>query len=246
MFVRDVVRDAALDALAVLLPVECAGCGRPDRVLCTECRTACAVGSRANRLTVRTLDDGTRVVSALRYEGVVRSVILAFKEHGRTSLARPLGAALAAALEHSASLSTAEQVPGPVSPGSRARAGLELCPVPSTRAGRRARGYHPVGLLVRAAGFRGCRALEVSASTVKQKSLGRADRGRNLRGSLRVRRPLRGERFIVIDDVVTTGATLTEAIRAIREAGGEVVACATLAFTPLIFGDTTTRVVTKT
>ena len=41
MFVRlDLLRDAALDALALLLPVECAGCGLPDRAVCAACRAA--------------------------------------------------------------------------------------------------------------------------------------------------------------------------------------------------------------
>lgn len=213
---RELLREAVLDALAVLLPVECAGCGRADRALCRDCRVACAPA-----LVVSSLGEGTPVVSALRYEGVVRAAILAFKERGRTDAARPLGRALAAAIE-----TVAAREGGPVA---------GLCAVPATAAGVRRRGYHPVDLLVRAAGFRTESVLRVATATARQKTLGREERGANLRESMVARHPLGARRFVVVDDVVTTGATLAEAVRAVREAGGEVVGCATLAFTPLLF-----------
>jgi ComF family protein len=226
-------RDAVLDALAVLLPVGCAGCGRADRALCPDCRVACAVDPAVRPTTRHLLGDGTPVVSALRYDGAVRATILAFKENGRTDVARPLAAALAVAIEEAARAAEALTEP-PTTPGEHPA--LVLCPVPSTRASSRKRGYRPADLLVRAAGFRPRQVLVAAAPSARQKLLGREERGRNLQGSMRARCPLGGRRFVLIDDVVTTGATLTEAARAVREAGGEVVACATLAFTPLLFG----------
>lgn len=218
--VRETVREAMLDALAVLLPVACAGCGQPDRALCAACRVQCAA-----ELVGRALPDRTPVVSALRYEGAVRRAILAFKEEGRTDVARPLaravGAAVDAAAEHA---------------GMVGAAGIELCTVPATLAGRRRRGYRPVDLLVRAAGFRTTSAIAIMAPTSQQKALGREERDRNLRDSMRARRPLNGRRFMLVDDIMTTGATLGEAARAVRAGGGEVVVCATLAFTPRLFG----------
>ncbi len=210
MFAR--VYESLLDALAVAFPVECAGCGSPDRALCVECRAS--LGGAAHR---QRLADGTPVASALRYEGVARTVILDFKERGRTDLARPLSRALRLAVESAAAGS-----PAPV----------EVCPIPSTRSARRRRGYRPVEVLLRGCRFRAAHVLALAAVTTQQKSLGRTGREENLHGSLRARFPLHGRRFIIVDDIMTTGATVSEAARAIRAHGGEVVAIATLAFTP--------------
>jgi ComF family protein len=208
-------REAVLDALAVLFPVDCAGCGAPDRALCSAC-----LASLAASPTVHALAGGIPVVSALRYEGVVRSVVLALKEQGRTDAVPALARPLRTAIEGAA---------------SRAGGRLVLCPIPGTRAALRRRGYRPVDLLVRRAGFRVAHLLRHATGTAEQKSLGREDRERNLHGSLRARRPLHGLRVVLVDDVFTTGATLGEAARAVRAGGGEVVAAATLAFTPLLF-----------
>jgi predicted amidophosphoribosyltransferase len=58
-----------------------------------------------------------------------------------------------------------------------------------------------------------------------------ADRAANLRGAFVAARRLDGRRFIVVDDILTSGATISEAVRAIEMAGGVVVGGATLAFT---------------
>nr|WP_306294152.1 phosphoribosyltransferase family protein [Paenarthrobacter nitroguajacolicus] len=68
-----------------------------------------------------------------------------------------------------------------------------------------------------------------------QKGLGRGERARRVRGSMRVRRgrgkELRGRRCILVDDVLTTGATLAEAARAVTLAGGVVSGAVVLAAT---------------
>jgi predicted amidophosphoribosyltransferase len=56
-------------------------------------------------------------------------------------------------------------------------------------------------------------------------------RAANLSGALHTRLDMRGHRVIVVDDVITTGATLAEAVRALRAAGAEVPACAVIAAT---------------
>lgn len=206
------VRDAMLDALAVLMPVECVGCGAPDRSVCSACRAMLAADLRQHALA-----DGTPVLSALDYSGVARAAILAFKEQGRTdatrALSAPLRQALCAALESCGTPAT------------------ELVCVPTSRSSYRRRGYDPVRLLVRRAGFRTSGLLRHSRRTEHQKALDRESRGENVVGSLAARVQLTGREVIVVDDVMTTGATLTEAVRAIREAGGRVALAVTLAHT---------------
>ncbi len=209
------LRSAVLDAWSVLMPVECVGCGDDGRAVCEACRAELLpVGLR------REIAGGLVVHSGLAYAGVARRAVLALKEQNRTDAAGPLGRCLATAVR--AAASELPSSPGPV----------ELVAVPSTRAAYRRRGYHPVRRLVRAAGFAATPGILTVDAHGDQKLLGATDRARNLAGTMRARRDLSGRRVLLVDDVVTTGATLAEAARALREAGAEVVAAATVASTP--------------
>lgn len=164
--------------------------------------------------TAGQLADGTPLVSALRYEGAARRAILLFKEQGRTDIAGVLGSQLALAI--------AAAVVGPV----------ELVPLPPSRGSLARRGYDPVLTLLAATGLRGSAVLHRRRDGVTQKTLDRESRRSNAVGSLVARAALAGRRVLLVDDVTTTGATLDEGARVVREAGGEVIGAATLAFTP--------------
>lgn len=205
------ILDALRDARALLFPVDCAGCGAPDRGLCDDCAALLRPA-----VTPRRTPGGLVVHTALRYEAEIRRVILTFKEEGRTDVARhlswPLGEAIRAALaEHPAAL---------------------LVPVPASRAGYRRRGFDPVQLLLRRTGLRFDRMLVPARTTGVQKSLGREARAENLRDALAARGGVAGREVVLVDDILTSGATLDEAARAVSEAGGTVVGAATMAFTP--------------
>lgn len=209
------IRSAALDALALALPVHCSGCSVPGRALCDGCRRDLHPDPVRRRLA-----DGTPVVAALRYEGRVRDVMLAFKEEGRTDAAAALSLAL-----HAAVAGARDAAP--------AAAPVELAAVPATRQAQRRRGYDPVGIVLRRAGGRPARVLTLTTDGASQKRLGAQERALSRVGSMRARLPLHGRSFLLVDDVLTTGATLDDAVRAIRVAGGSVVAAATIAWTPL-------------
>jgi ComF family protein len=209
-------RNAVLDGIALLLPVECAGCGVPDRAVCAECRPALAPDP-----TSRLLADGTPVFSGLDYDGVARQVLLAYKQ-GRTELARYLSPALAAAVSEAVD--------------TLGLGGVELVSVPGSRRARRRRGFDPVAGLVSLAGLDRARVLAPARPHPAQKTLSLEQRAANLEGVFAVRVPVAGRRFLLLDDVVTTGATFLAVADELRAGGAEVVAAAAAASTPRLYG----------
>ncbi|WP_169581642.1 MULTISPECIES: phosphoribosyltransferase family protein [Microbacterium] len=207
-----VVRSALADALTLLLPITCAGCDALDIDLCAQCVAALRPAPRAQVL--QTAGAPVELWSGMSFEGVPARVIRALKEDGRTPLARSLAPALAAA---AAGLDAPDAV---------------SVPLPTSRASYRRRGYRVPDLLATRAGLPVARLLRPARRTRDQRGLGREERGRNVAGSLRAT-DASGRRVIVVDDVVTTGASLAEAVRALRDAGAEVVGAATVAATPL-------------
>ena len=209
------IRAALLDALALVSPIECAGCGAFDRALCAACLVLLTP-----RVTEHALADGTPVWAALEYDGVVRRAILSFKESDRTDVAAALARALAVAIDAAFAQTGATTLTSP----------------PPSRTARARRGYDPVALLLRRAGQRSARVLVPARSGGVQKLLDVESRAANRAGSLRAKGSLAGREFLIIDDVLTSGATLGEVARAIRAAGGEVRGAAVLAFTPKRWG----------
>ncbi len=197
------------DAFAYLFPVPCAGCGSEGRALCAVCAPALAPSLRTEPVA-----GVGPVTSALRYEGVARSVLLALKEQGRTGLASRLAPPFAAAV--------ADALATDVLPVA----------VPSSRAARRRRGFEPVRLLASRAGIRLLPAFLPARPHAVQKGLDAASRARNLDGVFALARPVDGLRVLLLDDVVTTGATLAAAAGVLRAGGAEVVGAAVLAATP--------------
>ncbi|MFF1878038.1 ComF family protein [Leifsonia sp. NPDC058230] len=216
------VREAVLDAFAVLLPVSCSGCGRADRSLCPRCVTALS----PRPVPVRDAGAGPPVWASLDYSGVARAVLIAYKDGGRTDAVAPLARALRASV---AAALTA------VPPPSRA-GGVVLVTIPSTRAAFRRRGYHPTAAVLRRAGLSPRavrRALRLTRQGSDQAGLTGEQRMRNRAGSLVASPKLAARSCLIVDDIVTSGATVREAARAIEDVGGIVVGAAAIAHTAL-------------
>ncbi|MED7824678.1 ComF family protein [Streptomyces chiangmaiensis] len=225
------------DLTDLVLPADCGGCGRPRTVLCPECRAA--LHGRAPR-RVRPVPEpaGLPVVhAAAAYEGAVRAILLAHKERGVLPLARPLGTALAGAVRRR--LAACGSGSGAVEAGGRpASSGtgggqvpVLLVPMPSSRRAVRARGHDPARRIAFAAAGdlrRSGTAARVAAvlrhrrAVADQAGLDARQRLANLAGALEVAGAgvalLAGGRVVLVDDLMTTGASLGEAARAVRTA----------------------------
>lgn len=211
--------NAVLDAWAVLVPVSCAACGTPDRELCATCYDRLVWSPDAPEGVRWTFPDGTPGAAARRYDRLTASVLLAYKQEARIGLLRPLAAAVRPVFE----TALAEAA------GGRHDPVVEVATVPARRRAAMDRGFHPVERLVRRLGAQPVRPLRWAREPADQRDFGRVDRFGNLAGALVARSDLADRRFLLVEDVVTTGATAGEAVRAIRAGGGAVSAVVALA-----------------
>lgn len=221
--------DAGLD---LLLGSRCAACGRPGVVLCRRCRAELEAGPLVRRAPPPGPGPGAPPVwSGAPYRPVAGRLVIAYKDRGAWTLRRPLTelAARAALAAVGASGRQPEEVllvPVPADPGRARERGIDhtasLARAVARRTGMR---YRPVLVRSRSApdqvGLDSGRRRSAQAGTM---TLGR-------RGARRALPP--GAAVVVLDDVVTTGATMAEAVRVLRRAGADVLGCATAAQTSL-------------
>ncbi|MFT4234208.1 MAG: phosphoribosyltransferase family protein [Microbacterium sp.] len=203
---------AVRDAAALLLPVACAGCSAPGTSLCDLCR-----GEIVAHPVTHEVGGLAPVTTALRFEGVTASALRRFKSDPRPQLARAFAPALREAL---------------VACAVRTRVLALAVPVPDQAASLRRRGFRPVEQLMHLAGVAPTRSLRWVRTPSDQRALGADERAANLDGALRAARALDGVDVVVVDDIVTTGATIREAQRALASAGANVVGAVALARTP--------------
>lgn len=212
--------EAFKDLAALVWPVACVGCGAADRELCRHCRSGLR---NASPLTVET--ELTEVATYARgsYTGVLREVVIAYKHGGRAGFARLLGEQLSHPL--SRALAQASEMPLVVAAPSRAgsvrkrgfrhveavvKAALVLLPDPA----------QPVRVLRSTRGRQGQVGLDAETRTHNAAHVA-------VRSHWRAR--LRGRDVVVVDDILTTGATVRAVCDVLTAAGARVVAVAVLA-----------------
>jgi predicted amidophosphoribosyltransferase len=222
------------DLLDLVLPAACVGCGTDGSCWCPACGATLAGGPWAT--TPDPCPPGFPATWAVAaYEGPVRAATVAHKERGVRAVRAPLAAALAVSVAAALSDGT----------GGLLHPRVVLVPAPSRGAAVRSRGDDPTLGLARCAARRLARAglpatvvpaLRLARSTADQAGLGAQERADNLAGAARVPHRLvaavAGRPVVLVDDVVTTGATLVESTRALRVAGGVLVGAAVVAATP--------------
>jgi predicted amidophosphoribosyltransferase len=219
------LRPAATALLDLLLPGACAGCGRPGPPVCDLCQPE-LIGHACLWQPTPPPAGLPLCARAAPYDGVARSALIAFKEHGRADLARPLGVALATAVV---------TMTGPAGPP------IALVPVPSSPAAIRRRGReHAVQIARSAANHlrdRGMRArvlplLATVRTPADQSGLDAARRAANVRNVFMARagHSTRSDQtLILVDDIVTTGATASECAKTLAAAGWPVAGVAAVA-----------------
>ncbi len=222
------MRRAASLIVEVVFPRRCAGCLRRGTWLCQDCDAAlprfqppwcarCGAPIGKHPCRCNDLPPALHAVrSAAAYDGWLREAIQSFKYHGETGRAEHLAALLVPLL-----------------------ADLEpfdyLCPVPLHPKRQRRRGYNQSLLLAEgAARVCGYHVEEVAIrirETQQQARLGANARQANVQGAFAVSpaTSLQGARIVLVDDVLTTGATLGSCAAALMAAGAASVSAVTLA-----------------
>lgn len=213
--------------LDLVLPLQCGGCAATGTRWCPACEKELTVRPDQPYLVTPRLDPGVPVLSLGRFLGARRNAIVAVKERGRADLITPLARALGHGFDN---LLTWGILDAP----------LSVVPAPTRRSAARRRGGDPVKRIAQRAtaahpGLRVVPAVRLKAFTHDSVGLSSAGRQRNIAGRIRPATSAgrlatsAGESVVMVDDVVTTGATATESVRVLRACGVDVVAVLALA-----------------
>lgn len=206
--------------LDIIFPRRCFNCQATGRYFCPECGAALA----------RAGSNELGHLAAFDYDQpAIKQAIWKLKYSGITSLADELGALLA---EH-----LLEELTELAAYAGRER--VLVVPVPLSKARRRQRGYNQSALLAKAVTQRLSDYLEyrtdlivkIKDTPAQVAMLNRAARLVNLRGAFAVPNPaiIKNRAVLIIDDVITTGATLSEMAKTLKTAGADPILTAALA-----------------
>lgn len=191
----------------LLFPVVCAGCGAPRVRLCDACKAEWLAPPQ--RITTR-VDPYVPIWSLGPYGGARRNALIQYKERGRRDMASPMGAVVAAGINYLIACGEIDH-------------DVVVVPAPTSRASARSHGGDPVRKMLMTTGFTVWDAVEHSRGVKDSVGLDAHNRRKNLIGHVTFigakTTPDRHRGVLIVDDVITTGATMAVTAAVLTSAG---------------------------
>ncbi|AEB06550.1 hypothetical protein Corgl_0432 [Coriobacterium glomerans PW2] len=221
-------------ALEILSPTRCAACERPGSLLCDRCRSELSLIDPRHACTACGAPFGELVctecrgsptgldlcLAAAAFEGPLRRVIRVYKDAGERRLAETLAGLIADAVAR-AQRAAPQRYRGVLLESDA------IVFVPVTQAALRRRGFDHMEAVAHAlARMSSVPVLDALAKrgSADQRALDRVERRASTEGVYEIVADVRGLRLTLIDDVITTGATMQAAADALRGAGAVEIA----------------------
>lgn len=211
--------------LHLIAPTRCPVCGdfiRPDARFCTDCEAELTVWEGSH-----TIPGADSFTAAFEYNDAVKPAVMLLKDGIADNADYALGGALYDRLKEKGITERIDMIQ----------------PVPMTADDVSQRGFNQAELICRRigalTGLPVADCLKKQTETLPQKTLNKAQREVNLRGAFIVtdKEAVRGKRVLLVDDVCTTGSTLAELTRLLRDNGAKEVHCAACCKTPPVKDD---------
>jgi ComF family protein len=199
--------------LDLLFPSRCAICDGSGKNICDNCRNLIWLEPQEFNLS------GVTVLTVTNYSDEISKLLLALKEKGQFALVSELAALFDPVLE---------KIP-------LSETTMFLVPAPSRQENFAKRGFHPMLIIAQAISNRNPKlrvlnALRFSREVKDQVGLSAPERRANLALSMCLNQPVAGKICFLLDDVVTTGATVLEAARVLRNGGATVAGVLALSY----------------
>lgn len=199
------------DVREILFPSRCSGCRTLHKGLCPRCSLFWKFNDFTSTI------EGVPVFSSLRYNSVASHILLSAKEDGIKDGDDLILSALGNSLRNFSSLTLSRSI---------------LVPIPSSKSANRKRGrpfiFDLVMRLARAESLTVWNLLEHKRKVADQTQLDSRQRQENLADAMKIQGSARlGRNIILVDDLVTTGATLGEAVKTLKGSGASVTGAIT-------------------